>query len=161
MGLLNYTNNLIFPKISQVSVAELMERLNRAMASKRLGDLRRKGDRLIFRNLYLKKLDLLPIPSGWIEVKEVGKDLHVTFSAKYDWKINSRGRILAGIAGFLMLLVTFLKSYEFYNSGGLFPSPVFFLVIPLYVYLLWLFVFALNSFYSRHYMTRLISSMMY
>ena len=151
---------LVFPKSNQVSAKEILSSLRRVIAHKRIGDLTLSGDRLLFRNLYLKRLDLLPIPKGWIQVREKGDGLQVTFSADYRWASNRRGRLLAVIAGLVFALVTFYKSMEVQQVVGAMPSPWFFLAIPVYVAILWLFVFGLNSWYSRLYLDRLIRSLM-
>jgi len=156
MGSLKYTKSLVFPKVNQIPTAELVNRLKRVFAVKRIGGVRSTTNGLDFDNLYLKRLDLLPVPKGWIQVREDNEDVKVTFGVDYRWRVNRRGRQMAFAAGVVMVLVTLYKFYRHDDSAGLFLLPWVLFLIPINVYLLWLFVFGLNSLYSRLYISKLI-----
>lgn len=160
MGILRYSKRLLFERDPQVSGKETLRLLRRVIAQKRIGDLKVSGNRLDFRNLYLKRLDLLPIPKGWIQVKELENELEVTYSADYRWASNHRGRLLALIVALAMVWVTITKSMALKQLVGAQLSPWFFLAIPIYVTLFWFFVFSVNSWYSRLYLARLISQLL-
>ena len=157
MGLLQYTKSLVFPNVNQLPASELIHRLKSVFSVKRIGAMRLTSQGLDFDNLYLKRLDLLPVPKGWIKVHQDHDGLKVTFGVDYRWRVNRRGRQMALVAAMIMLAVSI---FQFLNYEGMDGRLIFawvVLLIPANLYLLWLFVFGLNSLYARLYMTRLIN----
>lgn len=159
MGLLTYSKSTVFPKIVAGEGVRLLERLQHVLATKRSAALVLEGNTLHFRDLFLKRLDLLPIPIGSIAVSAEQGKLAVTYAADYRWAKNRRGRLLVYIAILISVAVTFYKSLQTQFLGGVMPSPWFLLAIPIYLAILWFFVFGLNSWYSRVYLARLVESL--
>lgn len=156
VNFLSYSKHMILDIHASPSPGELLLRFQKVLNTKRVDSLVLEHKRLVFKNLYLNRLDLLPIPCGWIQVEEKQDQIHIYLKANYRWRENTRGKILAISTGAIMLLLTFYKSWEFYLTEKVLPSFLFFAIIPLYLLVLWLFVFGLNSLYTRVYFSRWI-----
>ena len=157
MSLFSYTVLLKVPKRDcKLSAEEILERLRHTLSLNRVKSLRQSANTLVFRNLYLKKVDLLPVPSGWIRVQDGHSDLTIAYSADYGWRTNRPGRWLVGCLASGMVLTALIHALAYLRANQAWPPIEPYLVIPILILFFWCFVYGTNCLYSRLFLKRII-----